>query len=663
MILGALVFTLALFTPLPIQADTPPIYIPMTLAPIQRDTPIELTALTLDADISESNGHTLIVGNSTFKLHNTDLLNDLQVPVGFPTWAGDTYTFDPAHLDSFAISIDGKKINLPAPTRADLKVGTTIRNVEWYTFTLAIAGDEKKIVRVDFQQDLGDSNLPRFTYGILPAVIWKGNLGSARLTLRFPATTTLEQVVAYDPPNLEFDGASVIWRLTSKEPTANPSLTIIRPGLWNDLQAKRRAAQQNPNDANARAALGIVLRQLALSDSAKQASFYGQAIAELEAAVRLDANNRAARQALALLYESRAGAATGPRHTAYVALAIAQWNALANSDANARKQLAEDYFYLALDAQTRGAFADAQTNFDQAKTVAPNGAGPLFTPEHLAAQERALNLAWARALIDQNNLVLATAKARAAFGDAFMNTFTPPLFYVTRAQITTASQARTMVYTLTPTQRDAAQNAITGAVAQFRAAGADADLAPDGANLTLTITLLFDRDATLVTKLDALAHAVPDQPEWSLVRASLSPSQLTWNENDGILTHTQTYREGVNLAPACNTVTAQIDALGQALAPLENASGNDDQAQLKRAWLENAQRDWQATLTNGRVTYRAGKDEMRVSACATQMLDMSSTSPQVEQIIIASIGGVLIISIGVASALIIRRRKKSANSM
>ena len=146
LLLAGFVATLIAFTfvaATPIYSQTPtPITIPVALAPVQRDTLIELIALTLDADITESCGHTLLTGNSTFKLHNTDKLNQLQTPMGFPAWAGDTFAFDPTRLASFSASVDGKKTTL-TPSRADVKIGSVVRAVDWYTFTLSIAPDEK----------------------------------------------------------------------------------------------------------------------------------------------------------------------------------------------------------------------------------------------------------------------------------------------------------------------------------------------------------------------------------------------------------------------------------------------------------------------------------------------------------------------------------------
>ncbi|MBM3129514.1 MAG: hypothetical protein FJ009_12915 [Chloroflexi bacterium] len=650
---------LCLFSLSPTRAQTPaPPIVPVALAPLQRDTPLALTALTLDADISEVQGRTIVSGTATFKLHNTDRLNDVQVAVGFPAWAGDPYAFDPARFDPFIVSVDGVRVRTLTPGRADLRIGSTTRATDWYTFTLAIAGDEKKTVRYDFRQDLGDGALPRFTYGLLPAANWKGNIGSARLTLNFPGTTALEQIVAYDPPDPEFDGQGLTWRHISKLPTANPTLTFLRLSLWNDLLTKRRDAQANPSNANARLALGNLFRQLAQFESPRRESFYGQAIAELETAVRLDPNQRAARQALAALYEARAGAATGPRNPAYVQLAIAQWQVLQN-DANARKQLAENYFYLGLDAQTRRAFTDAAAYYDQASALMPNGAGPLFTVERLAAQRRALNFAWATVSLDQNDLDAAIPRARAALGDNFIATFTPPLFYVPRAQVTTAASTRALAFTLAPLLRDETLNELSGVVSTWRAAGVEANLSNEGTTILLTLSVPNQTPLQLRDQMLALGKLLPDRAEWSLVRAVLTPTDIDWDEAAETLTHVTRYREGVDLSPACRAFAAQLDPLAQNLKAVESASPNDDEAQLKRALLKYAQRGWQAALANGRATYRAGAEEDRVEPCAAKTLAWSSSAWRPERVAIA-VGVIELLGI---AFLILRWRNKKRGTV
>ena len=641
-----------------------PIFVPAALAPTQRDTAIALSALTFDAEILERNGRTIISGNSAFKLHNTDRLNDVQVSVGFPSWAGDPYVFDPGKLENFSVSIDDVKVKTLTPAKAELRIGSTIRTVDWYTFTLSIAGDEKKTVRYEFAQDLGDSAMPRFVYGILPATSWKGSIDSARLTLRLPETTSPEQIIASEPANPEFDGQSITWSWAQKDPASNPALIILRQSTWIDLNNKRRAAQQNPNDVNARVALGALLRQLASMDSPKRDGLSSQAIAELETAVRLDPNHRPARQTLGAVYEARAGAAAGPRNLGYVQLAVAQWQAIASSDANARKQLAEDYFYLGLDAQTRGAFVDASNYFDQASALAPGGAGPLFTTDRLTAQRRALNIAWARTLLDANDAT-ANDKARAALGK-FMDTVTPPTFYIERAEITTAAHSRAMAFRLAPTSTSGEiQTTLNNLVAAWRQTGIDAKTSADGTNLVLSVNLSFNASNELIPRLATLSKSLPNSSEWALMRAILSPNSFDWNPIDELLTQTTRYREDIALAPACAAFNAQIDALSKLLTPLENASPKDDEAQLKRTLLQNAQRGWQNAIAFGRVSYRAGTQESVVDACATKTLTWSASAWKIERVglLIAFAGFIVLVFVAVLWTNFARRRNLKKRQM
>lgn len=643
----------------PARAQAPSPIIPVTLAPVEADSPIELVALTYDADIREFNGHTILTGTVTFKLHNTERLIDLQTPIGFPSWAGDPYSFDPARLDVFLGNLDGKKVTL-TPSRADLKLGNTLRNVDWYTFTLPIAGDEKRTVEFDFQQDLGESTTPRITFGLVPANNWKGNIGSARLSIKFPEQTTLEQIIAYDPPNPAFDGTSLTWLFQNYQAPAQPYVTIIKPSVWTDLLAKRRAARQNSNDANARAALGNLYRTLAQFDSPKSESFYTQAVAELETAIRLDANLKSARQSLAVLYEARAGPAAGPRKAAYVQLAVQNWETLASGDASARRQLAEDYFYLALDAQTRGAFASAQKYFDQAASLAPNGAGPLFTPDRANAQKRAMNLTWGQQSLDKGDYATAIDRAQAAFGDAFIKSFRAPNFTVTHAQVTTASENRTMVFTLTPfsSTSEEVKETANGVVTAARALGANGSVASDNSNFILTVAVPYQNAAQLNSRLAALGKFLGSQTDWALVRAVMSPTELAWSENSQSIVGTTRYREGVDLAIACASFETQLQTISQVLAPLENAPPNDDEKQFKRGLLKSTQAAWQSAHAQGGVSYRAGSDEFTVEPCATRVI--ASSPFTIEPIGIALIGISVLVVIGLVLLLLSRRKRRPA---
>jgi inorganic triphosphatase YgiF len=82
----------------------------------------------------------------------------------------------------------------------------------------------------------------------------------------------------------------------------------------------------------------------------------------------------------------------------------------------------------------------------------------------------------------------------------------------------------------------------------------------------------------------------------------------------------------VDLSSACRAFTAQLEALAQNLKTLENIPPDNEEAQLKRALLQYAQRGWQAGLVSGRAVYRAGAQEARVEPCAAKTLVWSSSA-------------------------------------
>ena len=227
-------------------------------------------------------------------------------------------------------------------------------------------------------------------------------------------------------------------------------------------------------------------------------------------------------------------------------------------------------------------------------------------------------------MLDQNDPASARDKARAALGDKFMTSFNLPPFYVSQAQVSTSSNSRSMVFTLAPVAVSSAelQNTLSGAAASLRAVGADVSF--DEASLSIAVP--FESRAELIDKLAALANAVPDGAEWSLVRAVLSPHDVAWDEADRVLTHVTSYREEVDLSGACSAFTAQIDAAAKNLTPLGSAAASDDEAQLKRELLKYVQSGWQDALAQSSVTFQAGANETRVEPCAARAVAVSAST-------------------------------------
>lgn len=590
-------------------ADNPTNNVVVALAPIDRTSPVELVAITLDGQLSESNGHTLFQGTTTFKVHNTDALSPATVKVGFPEWAGGALSFDPAKFTSFSVSSNNKNISLVS-ANAPVKIAKESRAVNWFTFDLTLDPDEKQVIEVDFAQDLGPGVLPRFTYGLLPSNGWKGSIGSVRLTLNLPAPTTGDQFVALDPKVPQFDGEKLTWLWINLEPDADPGVTLIRPSFWSDLLQKRAAAAQSPNDPSIHFSLGQAYQQLAAEDSPRRDNFMSQAVAEFETTSRLDPKNVDALVTLAQLYESRAGPASGPRDPNYVALALGEWKALIGSrvDADAHKNAAEDSFYLGLAASSRGDDQQALNYMQDAVNYAPQGVGPLYTQEHWATEMQGIRLGLARAAADQGQTVTALTYARTAFGKDFDLAPAPamPAFALDHADIVTTDTERRITLSLAtyPAPSADAQRAVDAVVTSLNQVGVGhAARVQTQSDYGLLMTVPFTSDRDLMNRLRSLANAFPDREDWAVISAVLLSPSIQWNEVEDTFTSKMEYQEGVDLSSRQAPLQLDLNRVSNVIGQLESAAPTDTRAQLRLALLRDAQQWWQRVGTSGSATF------------------------------------------------------------
>jgi tetratricopeptide (TPR) repeat protein len=657
-----------LASPAHAQTPTPP-NILVTLAPLDRKTGVELAALTVDATISETDNHTFAQGTLTWKVHNTDTANETTIVVGFPQMASASEAFDPTKFTAFRVLFDDKSVVL-APATADVVYGDVSKDVTWYTFELTLQPDEKKVITGEFTQDLGDGLYPRFTYGMLVGNRWKNEVGSARVTVTLPAQTTGDQFISLDPIVPKFDGETLTWLWESLNPEADPGVTFIRPSVWQTLIARRADATKNPDDANAQLALGRVYQQLASQDSPRRDNFLAQAVAALETAARLAPNNVDAVKTLAQLYEQRAGAANGPRDVNYLALAMDQWQKLigTSSDANARKQLGEDTFYLALDALSRNEYDRALKFLDDASNFAPDGAGPLYTRDRYDNQVKLTHIAAARADIQNGSISNALIHVRAAYGDNFQPATNLPseALALNHAEVKTTLTERDVVFNLIPypAPSDSLRDATNQIVTALNQSGAGrADLATDANGYTLTLKIPFSGDNDLRTRLVKLASVIPARTDWALVRAALVPALLELSSSDDNFSRKVNYKEQVDLSGGQQEMQSTLNEMSATLGQLSTASPDDPEAQLKLALVTNAQQWWYKQLGALTLDYSfdAGSGVTRqwtISPNAPRTLEYDAEAIRGEFYVIgAAVGVGVLLLIVVVLAVLTRRRK------
>lgn len=614
----------------PLEAQTPPARnVPVTLAPLDRQTVVELTALTVDANIFETDGRTYAQGTLTWSAHNTDAANETTIVVGFPEWASASEMFDPTKFAAFRVLLDGESVVF-APATAGVVYGDASRDVNWYSFELTLAPDEKKIITAEFAQDLGDGLLPRFTYGMLVGNRWKNAVGSARITVRLPVETTGEQFITLDPVVPKFDGRNLTWLWENLNPEADPGVTLIRPSLWQTLLERRAAAAQKPDDANAQLALGRVYQQLASVDSPRRDNFLAQAVASIESAARLAPGNVDAVKTLAQLYEQRAGAPNGPREVNYVALAMEQWTKLISTagDREARKQLGEDSFYLALDAYTRGEYERALKFLEDAHNFAPDGAGPLYERARLENQIKLTHIAAARAEIQKGSISKALLHVRAAYGDKYEPATNLPAdaLALNHAEVKTTPDRREIIFELAPypAPSDATREAANQVVRALNQTGAgQAELATAANGYTLTLDIPFSNDADLRARLVKLAAAIPVRSDWALVRAALVPASLEFTTSNENFARRVRYREQVDMTPGQEAMQSTLNEMSATLGALSTASPDDQEAQLKLALLTDAQQWWYQQLGALTMDY-----ELDVGSGVTRRWTISPATPR-----------------------------------
>lgn len=662
-------FLAVAFVSSPVHAQAPAAQnILVTLAPLDRKTGVELSALTVDANIYESDGHTFAQGTLSWKAHNTDEANETTIVVGFPELASASATFDPTKFSAFRVLMDDESVVF-APATADIVYGDAARDVNWYSFELTLAPDEKKTVTAEFTQDLGEVLFPRFTFGMLVGNRWKNAVGSARVTVNLPVETSGEQFIALDPVVPKFDGRKLTWLWENLNPEADPGVAFIRPSVWQTLLARRATAAQKPDDANAQLALGRIYQQLASVDSPRRDNFLAQAVAQLETAARLAPGNVDAVKTLGQLYEQRAGAPNGPRDVNYIALAMAQWTKLIGTagDAEARKQLGEDSFYLALDAFSRGEYDRALKFLEDARNFAPEGAGPLYERARLENQFKLTHIAAARMEIQSGSIAKALLHVHAAYGDSFQPATNLPADAValTHAEVKTTPNTRDIIFQLVPypAPSDVTRDAANQVVAALNRTGAgQARLETAANNYTLTLDISFSDDADLRARLVKLASAIPARSDWALVRAALVPASLEFSASDDTLERHVRYREQVDMTPGQEAMQSTLNEMSATLGVLSTASPDDQEAQLKRALVNHAQQWWYQQLGALTMDYELdlGSGVTRrwtISPASPRLLEYDAESIRPEFYLVGAVAALGILFVVVFALAFLTRRK------
>jgi hypothetical protein len=348
-----------------------------------------------------------------------------------------------------------------------------------------------------------------------------------------------------------------------------------------------------------------------------------------------------------------------------------QWHKLIGtaSDAQARTQLGEDSFYLALDATTRGEFNRAQKFLDDANTFAPNGAGPLYTPERLQNQIKLTHIAAARADIENGAISNALVHVRAAYGNQFQPATNLPTdaLALNRARIKTTRNERELTLQLVPypAPSGATLEIANQVVTKLNDTGAGtAELAADAIGYTITIQVPFNGDNDLRNRLVQLASAIPARSDWALVRAALVPALLEIQMGDDLFSRRVKYREEVDLAPGQEAMQSTLNEMSATIGTLSAASPDNQESQLKLALVTHAQKWWHKQLSALTLDYDVDLGggvtrQWTVSPGTPRTLEFETDAMRGETYILGGIAVIgFIAALVVAAGLVLSRRRR-----
>ena len=143
----------------------------------------------------------------------------------------------------------------------------------WAVFQSTFPPGEEVTLRVTYQQ--GTWGYPPYlvlTYLLETGAGWYGVIEDAEIRVQLPYEATEETIPLSKEfwgygrgttPGAHLAGREVTWRFQNLEPARehNIFLLFLQPNLWQEIQRRRQAVQQNPEDGEAWGFLGLAIKK------------------------------------------------------------------------------------------------------------------------------------------------------------------------------------------------------------------------------------------------------------------------------------------------------------------------------------------------------------------------------------------------------------------
>lgn len=557
-----------------------------TLMPLEPG-PVRLLALMVDVTLSDDGRQAWADVQSVYKVHNTDKARPATLRVAFPGYAVEGIPAVPAEL-----------------TAAGREVVIQPGRSQWWVGEIALAADERVNLVLTYRAPLGEGPFLHFRYPLdLAAQLWPGRLESARLTLAFAEPPNPQSWLRLTPPTYKLSAEAITWSYDAQDPDAPVDYVPMRPTVWAELRAARRAAAAAEASASAYKTLGDVYTRLAMAATpagleSPLTRYLPLAVAAYRQAITLAPTDPVAYTALSDLYRYRASRSESldPTYLALATdvLALALENGV--HDPIIAAAVERDLAALIEQARHRREFALADAYLARLDRLAAVGALPAQSAS-LAATRARLVGDWAAAVLQSEGPAAARALIEQKLPTVSVR---PPSGGFARLsslhlEITTRPGLRQMRLFLVP-RRDG-EALIQTLFDRLRTM--EGVTVPPTQPPTLVIELPFADATELDRRQRALAASLPAEPEWTVLAALWQPSALRWEEEDGFWRSRTRFRETVDLRPSLGIWEQQALVLENAA---RQPAADSLESLLRELWRHEAEQ-WRQLIANTDVQY------------------------------------------------------------
>ncbi len=613
----------------PTHAQEPTLLAGVAPAPITGADTVEFVSQAVDATLSRgADGNYYVANESAVRLSNSNRFSAAFVTLGYPGWGGGNVRFNPAELPGFGPYTDDGGTGSQMEVRPTTWGGGS-QDSTWMITSVSVPADGRLRLYTDWQQPLGGGPLITYSFGLIPASAWVGDVGSTRITLNLPLVASEEMIVSAEPSGYTFLGDTIEWLLVDEEPSVNPTVTLIAPHLWQEIEATRAARATEPLNAN------IHLADLYAGLAAQGIPAYSlEAEAALESARRAAPDDPVPLQRLALLYRARADRAGGDLAILEQAATSGEAAiAVGASDEETRAATLRDLQTLA-DAWVAQDPRVALDFLSRAETIA-NGSDPTLTQKRIAIAEQmaldALNQG-------ERDAALAIAQAQG------LSTAVPASPWMESTALTILNSSTSRTFTLMAAGDPALlQDRLGNLAARLTTGGYPSTWDSTANTFALSIP---GNAATWQAAGQTIAAALGDDVELGLLKDALLPRTVTYQTSGDWWSQQYTYGEelqiGARAADRAGQLRSDADATASAWEKGLITTGAQE-------WEQFAQR--QSVRVTTQFNDGAGllQRDWNVSLPTADVLDWQETTLNRDHVLLigAAVAGGLFLLLGI----------------